>query len=102
MSIVELRIPDIGDAKDVLVVEVLVKQGDTVALEDPLITLESDKASMDVPCSAAGVVESVAVKAGDKVSAGAMIARVQTNSSASTAPDAAPSGQLVAAAPTPA
>ena len=101
MSIVELRIPDIGDAKDVLVVEVLVKQGDTVVLEDPVITLESDKASMDVPCSAAGVVESVAVKAGDKVSAGALIARVQTNPGASASPDAAPPGELVAAAPTP-
>jgi pyruvate/2-oxoglutarate dehydrogenase complex dihydrolipoamide acyltransferase (E2) component len=54
MSTVEVRIPDMGDAKDVKVVEVLVKQGDKVALEDPLITLESDKASMDVPSSVAG------------------------------------------------
>ena len=86
MSIVEVRIPDIGDAKDVMVVEVLIKPGDTVVLEDPLITLESDKASMDVPSSVAGVVESVAVKAGDKVSAGALIALVQTNAAATVSP----------------
>jgi dihydrolipoamide dehydrogenase len=78
MSSVEVRVPDMGDAKDVSVVEVLVKQGDKVALEDPLITLESDKASMDVPSSAAGVIESLALKAGDTVSAGALIAMVQT------------------------
>ena len=94
MSIVEVRIPDIGDAKDVMVVEVLIKPGDTVVLEDPLITLESDKASMDVPSSVAGVVESVAVKAGDKVSAGALIALVQTNAAATVSPGGgAPPGE---------
>ncbi len=78
MSAVEVRVPDMGDAKDVKVVEVLVKKGDTVALEDPLITLESDKASMDVPSSAAGVIASVELKSGDTVSAGALIAMVDT------------------------
>ena len=78
MSTVEVRVPDMGDAKDVKVVEVLVKKGDTVALEDPLITLESDKASMDVPSSAAGVIASIEIKTGDTVSAGALIAMVET------------------------
>jgi dihydrolipoamide dehydrogenase len=88
MSSVEVRVPDMGEAKDVRVVEVLVKKGDKVALEDPLVTLESDKASMDVPSSAAGVIDSVALKAGDTVSAGALIAMVETESKES-APTAA-------------
>jgi pyruvate dehydrogenase E2 component (dihydrolipoamide acetyltransferase) len=71
MATVEVRVPDIGDFKDVPVIEVLVKAGDTVAPEDPLVTLESDKATMDVPSPAAGKVAEVKVKAGDKVSQGA-------------------------------
>jgi len=82
MTAVQVRIPDMGDAKDVKVVEVLVKKGDKIALEDPLITLESDKASMDVPSSVAGVIASVEIKAGDTVSAGALIAMVETEASA--------------------
>jgi dihydrolipoamide dehydrogenase len=86
MTTVEVRVPDMGDAKDVKVVEVLVKKGDKIALEDPLITLESDKASMDVPSSVAGVIVSMEIKAGDTVSAGALIAKVETEASAKDAP----------------
>ncbi|HTP99594.1 MAG TPA: dihydrolipoyllysine-residue acetyltransferase [Casimicrobiaceae bacterium] len=73
MDGVEVRVPDIGDFKDVPVIEVLVKAGDAVAPEDPLVTLESDKATMDVPAPAAGVVKDVKVKAGDKVSEGSLV-----------------------------
>ena len=102
MSSVEVRVPDMGDAKDVSVVEVLVKQGDKVALEDPLITLESDKASMDVPSSAAGVIESVALKAGDTVSAGALIAVVQTEAQEAAAESPKPAQDKPAEAKPPA
>ena len=64
----DIRIPDIGDFKDVPVIEVHVAAGDSVAAEDPLITLESDKATMDVPSPAAGTVAEVRVKVGDRVS----------------------------------
>jgi pyruvate dehydrogenase E2 component (dihydrolipoamide acetyltransferase) len=70
---IEVRVPDIGDFKDVEVIEVLVKPGDTVAKEQSLITVESDKASMEIPSPAAGVVESLLVKLGDKVSEGTPI-----------------------------
>ena len=66
-QLVEVKIPDIGDFKDVPVIEVFVKVGDTVKVEDPLVSLESDKATMDVPSSAAGVVKEIKVKKGDKV-----------------------------------
>jgi len=67
MSTIEIRVPDLGGANDVEVIEVLVSVGDTVKLEDSLITVESDKASMDVPCSAAGKVSSISVSVGDTV-----------------------------------
>lgn len=73
-----LVVPDLGDFTDVEVIEVLVGQGDTVEVEDPLITLETDKASMDVPATAAGKIVSVEVSVGDKVSAGDMLATVET------------------------
>jgi len=69
----EIRVPDIGDFKDVPVIEVLVKPGDTVKRETPLVTLESEKASMEIPSSGEGVVDSVNVKEGDKVSQGSVI-----------------------------
>jgi len=96
MSSRELRVPDMGDAKDVKVIEVLVKKGDRIALEDPLVTLESDKASMDVPSPVAGVIASVEIKAGDTVSAGALIAMLETEVSAKDAPSAAPTGTATA------
>ena len=67
---IDVRVPDIGDFKDVPVIEVHVKPGDTVKAEDPLVTLESDKATMDVPSPAAGEVAEVKVKVGDKVAEG--------------------------------
>ena len=73
MSAIEVKVPDIGDFDEVPVIEVLVKPGDTVAAEDALVTLESDKATMDVPSPAAGVVKAVQVKVGDKVSEGRVI-----------------------------
>ncbi|MGH8323747.1 MAG: FAD-dependent oxidoreductase, partial [Steroidobacteraceae bacterium] len=83
MSRLDLVVPDIGNAHDVDVVDVLVKPGDVVEVDTPLVTLETDKASMDVPSSSAGTVAEVLLKRGDKVSAGAVIARVETNSQAS-------------------
>jgi pyruvate dehydrogenase E2 component (dihydrolipoamide acetyltransferase) len=73
MSALEVKVPDIGDFKDIPVIEVLVKAGDAVKAEDALVTLESDKATMDVPSPVAGVVKEVKVKAGDKVSEGSLV-----------------------------
>ena len=77
MSVTEVRIPDLGDSKAVTVVEVLVEQGAQVKIDDPLITLESEKASMDVPSPVSGVVGSVQLTKGDQVSTGALIATVE-------------------------
>jgi len=72
-NLIEIKVPDIGDFKNIPVIEVLVKPGDAVQKEDPLITLESDKATMDVPAPQAGVVKELSVKTGDKVSEGSLI-----------------------------
>ena len=77
-DVIEVRVPDIGDFKDVPIIEVAVKSGNKVKLEDPLITLESDKASMEVPSPAAGTVKEMKVKVGDKVSAGHLILTLAT------------------------
>ena len=89
---VEVRVPDIGDFKDVPVIEVFVKPGDTVKAEDPLISLESDKATMDVPSPAGGTIKDVAVKLGDKVSEGTLILTLSTGvtAAAPASPAAAP------------
>jgi pyruvate dehydrogenase E2 component (dihydrolipoamide acetyltransferase) len=100
MSTIEVKVPDIGDFTDVPVIEVLVKPGDTVKAEDSLVTLESDKATMDIPAPAAGVVKSVGVKVGDKVSEGHVIMTLDQAGGAAvpaTAP-AAPLPQAAAAA----
>ena len=89
---IEVRVPDIGDFKDVPVIEVAVKSGDQVKPEDPLITLESDKASMEVPSPAAGIVKDVNVKVGDKVSEGSLILTLTTGLAAAV-PATAPAGQ---------
>jgi dihydrolipoamide dehydrogenase len=81
-QIIEIRVPDIGDFKDVPVIEVLVKAGDTVAKEDPLITLESDKATMEIPAPQAGEVKELKIKIGDKVSQGSLILTLHTAASA--------------------
>jgi pyruvate dehydrogenase E2 component (dihydrolipoamide acetyltransferase) len=73
MALVEIKVPDIGDFDEVAVIELLVKPGDTVAAEQSLITVESDKASMEIPSSAAGVVKELRVKLGDKVSEGSVV-----------------------------
>src|SRR5262245_17960005 len=83
-----VTVPDLGDFKDVEVIDVLVKPGDRVALETPLITLETEKATMDVPSSAAGVVKSVAVKKGDRVSKGSMVLTVEAEGATTAAPAA--------------
>ena len=98
MSIVEIKVPDIGGHDNVDVIAVEVKAGDTIALDQTLITLETDKATMDVPADAAGVVQEVKIKVGDKVSEGSVILTVETGAAAAEAPaQAAP-----AAAPAPA
>src|SRR3954453_22975170 len=76
----EVRVPDIGDFADVPVIEVLVGPGDEVAAEDPLVTLESDKATMEVPSPAAGKVAAIEVKVGDKVSEGSLLLSLETSS----------------------
>ena len=102
MSLVEVRVPDIGDAKDVSVVDVLVKKGSEVRVEDPLITLESEKASMDVPSPVNGVVSSIELKTGDKVSEGSLIAKIQVAEAAAPAGAAAPAtSSAPGAAPSP-
>lgn len=74
---IEIKVPDIGDAKDVEVIEIMVAPGDTIKAEQSLITLESDKSSMEIPASQGGVVKSVSVKIGDKVSEGALILEIE-------------------------
>ena len=108
-QIVEVKVPDIGDFKDVPIIELLVKVGDAVKAEDSLMTLESDKATMDIPCPVSGVVTELKVKVGDKVAEGVLLALVQTGAeAAATAPAAAlaaapatPVAAIQAAAPIP-
>src|SRR6266542_1645756 len=90
MSTIEVKVPDIGDFKDVPVIEVFVKSGDAIGKEDPLVTLESDKATMDVPSPDAGTVRDVKVKVGDKVSEGSVLLTLETAAAAATAPASKP------------
>ncbi len=92
MSIEDVKVPDIGDFKSVPIIEILVKPGDTVKAEDALITLESDKATMDVPSPSAGKVVEVLVKIGDKVSEGTAILKLDSNAAAGAAAPAVHSG----------
>jgi dihydrolipoamide dehydrogenase len=96
---VEVKVPDIGDFKDVEVIEVLVKPGDTIAQDQSLITVESDKASMEIPSSAAGVVKEMRVKLGDKVSQGSPLLVLEVAGVAASAPSPSPQP---ASAPAPA
>ena len=82
---VEVIVPDIGDFQNVEIIEIFVKPGDAVNVEDPLITLESDKATMEVPSSDAGTIEAVLVKVGDSVSAGTAVVRLSTLGGVATA-----------------
>ncbi|AMO96978.1 dihydrolipoyl dehydrogenase [Collimonas fungivorans] len=103
MSMVEVKVPDIGDVKDVEVIELMVKVGDTVRVDQSLITVESDKASMEIPSSQAGVIKEIKVKVGDKVSEGSLVLVLEAAGAAAAAPAAAPAAPApVAAAAAPA
>ena len=101
MALIEVKVPDIGDFKDVAVIELLVKPGDTVKPEQSLITVESDKASMEIPSSAAGVVKELKVALGDKVNEGSLVLVLEGEGAAAAAPApaAAPAAPAPAAAP---
>jgi len=101
MSAIEIKVPDIGDFADIPVIEVLVKPGDTVKAEDSLVTLESDKATMDVPSPAGGVVKDVRVKVGDTVSEGTVVLTLEA-ADAKPAAASAPAAPAAAPAPAPA
>ena len=103
MSMIEVKVPDIGDYKNVPIIEVHVKPGDTVKADDPLITLESDKAAMEIPAPSAGTVSDVLVKVGDKVSAGSFIIKLSDGAAAATVATAtATSTPAMADSPVPA
>ena len=102
MATIELKVPDIGDFTDVPVIEIQVKPGDTVKKEDSLVTLESDKATMEVPAPVAGVVQAMKVKVGDRVSQGSVILTLETGEAGAAAPSSAPAPASAAAAPAPA
>ena len=111
MALVEVKVPDIGDFKEVEVIELLVKPGDTVAVDQSLLTVESDKASMEIPSSHAGVVKALRVKLGDKVAEGSVVLVIEASSalplageglgkgSSPTAPASAPAQAVQAALP---
>src|SRR5262245_59457182 len=106
-GVADVRVPDIGDFKDVPIIEVMVKSGDSITAEQPLVTLESDKASMEVPSPLGGKVADLKVKVGDRVSAGSLVLTLVTDAAAAqpaaraAAPAAAPP-QATAPAPAPA
>jgi pyruvate dehydrogenase E2 component (dihydrolipoamide acetyltransferase) len=107
MSMVEVKVPDIGDFKEVEVIEVMVKPGDTIKVDQSLVTVESDKASMEIPSSHAGVVKELKIKVGDKVAEGTLLLLLEAAEGAAAAapsPAAAPvpAPAPVAAAPAPA
>ena len=104
----EVKVPDIGDFKDVPIIEIHVKEGDAINAEDPLVTLESDKATMDVPAPSGGTVERLMVKVGDRVSKGSPILLLKAGAGAMTQPpslitqqEPPPTAQPVTAAPSP-
>ena len=96
-NLIDIKVPDIGDFKDVPVIEVFVKVGDTVQAEAPLVSLESDKATMDVPAPHPGLVRAIPIKIGDKVSEGSVIMQF----AGGAAPAAEPSKPSVSAPPSP-
>ncbi len=104
-NLIEVKVPDIGDFAEVTVIELLVKPGDSIKAEQSLITVESDKASMEIPASHAGVVKEIRVKLGDKVKEGSVVLMLEAAAGAVASPAAAPSSAPVsapAAAPAPA
>jgi pyruvate dehydrogenase E2 component (dihydrolipoamide acetyltransferase) len=99
VGLMEVRVPDLGNFKDVAVIDVLVKPGDTVAVDTPLVTLESDKAAMDVPSTVGGVIEKLHTAKGGKVSTGDLIATVKTDGAPAAATPEAPRAPAPAAPP---
>lgn len=103
MSLIEVRVPDIGDFSDVAVIELLVKAGDTIAVDQSLMTVESDKASMEIPSSHAGVVKELKIKLGDRVSEGSVVLMLEAVEAVEAVPAAsAPAIEAPKAAPAPA
>ena len=102
MALIEVKVPDIGDFKDVAIIEVLVKAGDTIKAEQSLITVESDKASMEIPSSHAGVIREMKVALGDKVNEGSVVLMLEVAGAAAAAPAPAPAPVAAAPAPAPA
>ena len=108
MANIELTVPDLGDFDAIPVIEVLVQPGDTIAKDAPLVTLESDKATMEVPASQGGVVKDIRIKVGDKVSKGTVLVTVESADTAATtavtpnAVEGPPTTVAVAAPPAPA
>ena len=100
MSIVEVKVPDIGDFKEVEVIELMVKVGDTVKVDQSLVTVESDKASMEIPSSHAGVIKELRIKMGDKIAEGSLLLILEASDAAAPA-EAAPAAAASAPAPAP-
>ena len=96
MSTVEVKVPNIGDFKDVEIIEVMVKPGDTIKVDQSLVTVESDKASMEIPSTHAGVVQELKIKVGDKVNEGSLLLTVSADGAGAVA---APAAAAPAAAP---
>ena len=88
MNLIEITVPDIGDFTDVEVIEILVKPGDDIAVEQSLVTVESDKASMEIPSAAAGKLKELKVKVGDKVSKGTVLGTLEAGEGAASAMEA--------------
>ncbi|MEO5606983.1 MAG: biotin/lipoyl-containing protein, partial [Polaromonas sp.] len=84
-NLIDIKVPDIGDFDEVTVIEVLVKPGDTIKVEQSLITVESDKASMEIPSSEAGVVKEIKIKLGDKVKQGSVVLTLEASGAAAAA-----------------
>ncbi len=96
---VEVKVPDVGNFKDIGIIDVAVKVGDQIEKEQTIISLETDKASIDVPSPFAGVVKELKVKVGDKVSEGSVILMLETEAVSSKAPEAQPAASAAATAP---
>jgi pyruvate dehydrogenase E2 component (dihydrolipoamide acetyltransferase) len=99
MSTIEVKVPDIGDFKEVEVIELLIKPGDTIKVDQSLITVESDKASMEIPSSHDGVVKELKVKLGDKVSEGSLVLLLETSGATAAVASPVPSTPVAIAAP---
>src|SRR5689334_16226148 len=93
----DITVPDLGDFKDVEVIDVLVKPGDQIDVDTPLLTLETEKATMDVPATAAGTITSLALKKGDRVSKGSVIGQIEAKGGAKAPPATAGSTEMASA-----